>query len=82
MIGVVGEVKRSVENVKDWIIRDLLRQQKPELDKKIDEMLKPPKINQIIQRYVGNGLGFGKRMMRLGQGKSIGKALNAIRGLL
>jgi len=62
MMGVVGQVRRQADSVRDWIVKDLLRIQKVELDRKIDEMLKPPKLNRITQKFTGRGLGVGRRI--------------------
>ena len=80
MMGVVGEVRRSVEQVREWFIKEFIRQQKPELDKKIDEMLKSPKLNRIMQRFM-EGMSLGARLRRGGIGKSIGKTLSSLRKL-
>ena len=71
MNAVVGQVRRSIEEIKDWI-KELIRLQKPELDKKIDEMLKPPK---IMVRELGLGKKFGKKIGYLGRGLSLLKKL-------
>jgi len=81
MMGVVGNVRRSIESIKDWVIKDLIKQQKPELDRKIDEMLKPPKVNQIMIKYLGIGMNFGKTMKRLGRGLRLGKGVKLLRKL-
>jgi hypothetical protein len=62
MIGVVGQARRSVDSIKEWFIKDLLKRQKVELDGKIDEMLKPPKKTRITIKFTGRGLGIGKRI--------------------
>jgi hypothetical protein len=81
MMGVVGEVRRTVENVWNRIVSDIIRQQKPDLDRKIDEMLKPPRINQIMQRSI-EGSSIGRAFRRIGRGASVGRGLRAIRKLL
>ena len=70
MMGVVGEARRSVESARDWIINEILRIQKPQLDQKIDEMLKPNRLRQKI-KHLGSGFGIGKRLKRLGAGLSL-----------
>jgi hypothetical protein len=81
LLGVVGGVKKQVDSVRDWVINDILKRQKPELDKKIDEMLKPPKVNQIMLKYLGAGKRIGKSFRGSGIGKTIGKAVKHL-GLL
>jgi len=82
MIGLAGSVRRTVEDVREWIIRELKLKQKPELDRKIDEMLKPPKVNQIMVKYLGVGKEIGKRLGRCGGGRSIGAGIRLLRRLL
>ncbi|MFH1054805.1 MAG: hypothetical protein V1744_01790 [Candidatus Altiarchaeota archaeon] len=72
MMGVVGQVRNSIESVKDWIIKDLIRLQKPELDKKIDEMLKAPK---IMVKHLHVGAGVGKKLGFAGKGLSLMRKL-------
>jgi len=83
MIGVVGGIQRSYEAVKEWVIHDIIRQQKPELDRKIDQMLKPPtERNRIMMKYLGVGKDIGKKLRRLGGGMSIGGGVRFLRRLL
>jgi hypothetical protein len=77
MIGVVGQVRRSVDSIREWIIKDLIRRQKVELDRKIDEMLKPPKVNRIMLKYLGVGKNVGGKM-----GGYVGRGLSLLRRLL
>ncbi|MBD3387727.1 MAG: hypothetical protein GF416_01650 [Candidatus Altiarchaeales archaeon] len=77
MIGVVGQVQRKVESIKDRILKDIIRLQKKELDSKIDDMLKPPKVNRITIKFIGRGLGVGKRMRGF-----VGKGLSLVRKLI
>lgn len=81
MIGLAGGVRRTVEDVREWIVRELRLRQKPELDRKIDEMLKPPKVNQIMLKYLGVGKEVGKKLGRSGAGRSIGRGLRLLRRL-
>jgi hypothetical protein len=81
MIGVVGGVRRSVENTWEWIKNELMLKQKPELDKKIDQMLQPPKLKRIMQKYLGIGKSLGGKLGAIGRGLSIGKGLKAMRKL-
>jgi hypothetical protein len=78
MIGVAGGLRRSLENVREWFIKELLRQQKPELDRKIDEMLKEPKLRRIMQKYLGIGKSLGGKLGAFGRGLSIGRGLKAL----
>lgn len=71
MNSIVGPVKRTIVDIKNKIIKDLLKKQKPELDKKIDEMLKKPKVNRILVRQLGIGKSMGKKMKRVGKGLSL-----------
>jgi hypothetical protein len=69
MNAVVGGARRTVDSIKQWFVKDLLKRQKAELDAKIDEMLKPPKSIRIAIKFTGRGLGVGKRiggMLRTG----------------
>ena len=77
MNAAVGQVRRSVDSIKDWILKDLIRKQKPELDNKIDEMLKPPKVNRIMLRYLGAGKSIGKKM-----GGAVKRGLSLLRRVL
>jgi hypothetical protein len=77
MIGVVGDARRSVERVRDWIIEEILQRQKPELDRKVDEMLKP-KVKRLMVRYLGIGKGLGKKIGTIGKGLKIGGALRRL----
>lgn len=77
MMGVVGQVRRQVVNIRDKVIKDILRLQKPELDQKIDEMLQKPKVNRIMLKYLGAGHGMGKKM-----GSYVGRGLSLLRRLL
>ncbi len=82
MMGVVGQARKTIQNIRDKIISDILRRQKPELDRKIDEMLKPPKVNRIMVRYLGIGKSFGKKITGSRVGRTIGKALKGLGKLL
>ena len=82
MIGVVGQVRQRIESIRERIIRDLIRRQKPELDQKINEMLKPPKVNRIILKYLGIGKSLGGKIGGSGVGRTIGQGLNMLRKLL
>lgn len=75
MNAVVGQVRRTVESIRDKVLKDLLKRQKPELDRKVDEMLKPSKVNQIRIKFTGRGLGLGRRLSRVGRGLSLVKRL-------
>jgi len=82
MMGVVGQARQTIVNIRDKILADLIKRQKPELDKKIDEMLREPKVNRIMLKYLGVGKTFGKKLGFRGVGKKIGKALKGLRKLL
>ncbi len=82
MIGLAGGVRRSVEDVREWIIRELRLRQKPELDRKIDEMLKPPKASRIMLKYLGVGKEIGKKLGRIGAGTGIGRGIKLLRRLI
>jgi hypothetical protein len=75
MTGLAGGLKNSVGNIREWLVRELLRQQKPELDRKIDQMLRPPKLNRLMEKHLGLGKGIGKRLVRPGTGLGVGKRL-------
>jgi hypothetical protein len=77
MNGVVGQVRRTITSIRERIIRDLIRRQKPELDQKIDEMLKPPKVNRIMIRFLGVGGSVGRKL-----GGYVGRGLSLLRKLL
>ena len=76
MTGVVGRVRRRVDSIRDWVVGDLIRGQKVELDRKIDEMLKPPRLNIITIKFTGRGLGVGRRIGGIARA-----GLSLIRGL-
>ena len=77
MNAVAGQVRRTVESIRDRILKDILKQQKPELDKKIDEMLKPPKVNRIMLRYLGAGKSLGRKM-----GGAVRRGLSLLRKII
>jgi len=71
MMGLMGGVRRSIESIRDRIIRDLIKRQMPELNQKIDELLKPPKLNRIMIRELGLGKKIGSKIGRIGAGLSL-----------
>jgi hypothetical protein len=77
MIAQKGGLGAQLQSIKDWLIKDLLKLQKPELDRKIDEMLKPPK--RIIQKYLGLGKSIGRKIKGAGLGKSISRRLKTLK---
>ncbi|MBU0763042.1 MAG: hypothetical protein KKD39_08455 [Candidatus Altiarchaeota archaeon] len=74
MNALVEPIRRTVESIKNKLLKDLIKRQKPELDKKIDEMLKPPKLNQIMVKELGLGKRIGKSFRRIGSGFSLLKS--------
>ena len=70
---MMRNINKSVQNIKKWVIGDLIKQQKPQLDKQIDEMLKPPR---IIQKVKNLGISIGRKINFRGLGKKIGGLLN------
>jgi len=77
MNAVVGQIRRQVTSIKDKILRDLVKTQKKELDAKVDEMLKGPKVNRVMVKYLGVGRSFGKKM-----GSVASKGLSLLKKLL
>lgn len=76
MISEAGPIQQSFERVREWIKRELFLKQKPELDKKIDQMLKPLKqVNKIMVWEFGLGKRFGKKLSLRGLGASLKKVL-------
>ena len=75
-MSVASKIRNTVRDIKDWVISDLIKQQKPELDKKLDAMLKPPKLrNQIKVKILKIGKSIGRPMKRIGAGLSLLKRL-------
>ena len=70
---MMRNINKSVQNIKKWVIGDLIKQQKPQLDKQIDEMLKPPRMIQKLKKL---GVSIGRKINFRGLGKKIGGLLN------
>ena len=70
---VAGGLTRTFESIKEWIVKDLIKRQKPALDIKIDEMLKPANVQKIMVRELGLGKKIGKPLGFLGKGLSIAR---------
>ena len=76
MISEASPIQQSFERIRAWIKRELFLKQKPELDRKIDQMLKPLKqVNKIMVREFGLGKRFGKKLSLRGLGASLRKAM-------
>jgi len=77
MIGVVDRIRTTVVSTKEYILQELARIQKPILDRKIDELLKDAsRVRRITVKYVGRGLGIGKRVgSAVRKGRSLVKRL-------
>jgi hypothetical protein len=77
MISEANPLRRSIEQVREWIRHELSLRQKGELDRKIDQMLKAPKLKTMVRHlFVGAGLG-GKLGMR-----GLGASIRGLRRLL
>jgi len=72
-----NQVKKTVESIRDWVVHDLIKRQKPELDRKIDSMLKPPKqkVPKIRLKQLGVGKRFGRKTGHRGLGLKLPKKL-------
>ncbi|MFH0862879.1 MAG: hypothetical protein V1875_07625 [Candidatus Altiarchaeota archaeon] len=78
MMSVVGGIRQSAQQMKEWFLKEFVRQQEKELGGKIDQMLKSPRI--MVKFF--QGASIGGRTGRSGLGRSIGKGLRMLRKLL
>jgi hypothetical protein len=72
---IVGRLNKTREYVRGWIVRELLRRQKPELDERIDEMLKASRVNRMMVSELGVGKKIGSHL------KGFGRGLSTLKGL-
>ena len=71
MNSISGPLKKTYQSMKDLILKELIKQQKPQLDAQIDEMLKPLQKTKQMVKELGLGKKIGKPLKRIGAGLSL-----------